>query len=110
MSVEDYIELDRIFDGKEPSDNWKHALSIGVVKFFKDSIVVHYVDNDILVVNSGSIGDSKFPIGMLKYIYSLIMCHDKAIISSSAVEIASHMLYKYGFEYDEDNNIYKKGV
>jgi len=108
MKSQNCIKLDKLFNGKV-TPNWQKALDVGESEFYGTSLLNYYLDMGILVINSCSINNQRFPHKMLRRLHELIITHDKVIIASSVKEIANHMLTKYNFVYDEQNQIYKKG-
>ena len=97
--------LDELFP-KGLSKNWKYALSVGTTKYYKNGILNYYIENDILVINSGTISNKKFNKELLRDIKKLIISHDKVIVSSSNQNIAQYK--KYGFIFNK--NYYSKGL
>ena len=108
--LEDFIELEPMFRGVGISANWLHALTYGETKVYNgDSILNYYLQDDICVINSGSIENARFCKSLLKDIKGLITSHERVIISSNVDSIEGY-LKKHGFRYNKKTNTYIKGV
>lgn len=108
--LENFMLLEKLFkDGITP--NWVKALANGYTELYQDNTMIlnYYIENDICLINSGSIDDTKFCKSMLRDIKSLITSHNNVIISSSVASIERY-LSKYGFTWISEQQIYSKGI
>ena len=89
------------------SPSWQYALNHGWTRFYDNNtkILNYHIENDICMINSGSINDEKFPKSMLKDIKTLINEHKNVIIGSKVASIGNY-LERLGFRYNKEHNSY----
>lgn len=107
--LDDFLLVESIFKDIGISPNWLHALSIGYTKIYDGAILNYYIENNVCIINSGSIDNKRFSKTMIADIIKLIKSHKKAIISSEVGSIEK-FLQKYGFYRDEKRKLYIKGL
>ncbi len=108
--LEDFMLVESIFKHHGISPNWLHGLAHGFTRVYNDNTILnYYIENEVCVINSGSINNTRYCKSIIRDIIHLIKSNNKVIISSEVSSIAK-FLSKYGFKRDESNNLYSKGV
>jgi len=85
--------------------NWKHEV------YHKDGevygiISMGYDDNDVLMINSGTVKNQPFTVGMRRVILKAALSNDKVVLSSIMKDSA---IARFG-KYDEKNKCFYKGL
>lgn len=108
--LEDFTLLEPIFRDVGITPNWLYALAYGKTKVYDSyGIVNYYVENDICMINSGTIKNGRFLASMLKDMMRIDKAYEKCIIYSERHEIARYMV-RLGYRHDVENNLYIKGL
>ena len=110
MRLEDFTLVESFFKDVGITPNWLYALANGETFIYGECLLNYYKLDGILVINSGSVGNSKFNKSILAHIRRVIESHRCVIISSSAESISEHMVARYGFIYDKETLTYRKGI
>ena len=104
-------QLDKIFGEVGISKEWLYLLIHGTTKLYNnDTVILNYlVENDICMINSVSVKDTKFPKSVLKDIKTLINEH-KSVIIASKVHTIENYLKRLGFRYNTAKKAYERGI
>ena len=108
--LEDYKLLEPIFGDVPITDNWKYALENGVTKLYDNYGIVNFCyDDDVCVINSGTIGNGQFTNAMIRDVIRKGKAEKKCIIYSERHEIKPYM-EKNGYKHNPSTNLYTKGI
>ncbi|MGD2065738.1 MAG: hypothetical protein PVI43_01030 [Candidatus Bathyarchaeota archaeon] len=106
----DFTLVEKVFEKTGITPNWLYALANGYTKVYDDYGIVNYcMDGEVCVINSGTIDNGRFTIGMKRDIIGLGKAFKKCIIYSERHEIKRFM-NKLGYRHDEEKNLYIKGL
>ena len=109
--LEDWSTIDKVFKDCGLSPSWVHVLEIGLTKLYDNNTKVlnYHIENDVCIINSGSIENATFPKSMLKDIKTLINEYKSCIISSK-VESIDNYLTRKGFRYNTEYESYIRSI
>ena len=96
------------------SEDWKQSLSMPNWKhkvYYKDEkpygiVSMGYDMNGVLMINSGTVDNQSFTVGMLKDIIKSSNANDKVVVSSIMKDSA---MSRFG-RYDDKNKCFYKGL
>ena len=107
----DFMLVEPIFRQTGISPNWLYGLSRGETKVYNDNTILnYYIENDVCIINSGSIDNARFCRAIIKDIISLVKNNKKVIMSSEVESMSRHCFDKYSLVFDKKKSIYTKGV
>ncbi len=92
---------------QEELEDWEHIFNTSYTVFFNKGFITAAYFDDMLVVNSATVGDIPFDRDMLLYLKQLGENFPNAIVTTSNPNITS--LYNRGFEYDTEKQAYYRG-
>lgn len=109
--LEDLSSVENLFKDYGITPNWLYALIHGYTKLYDDNTLIlnYYINDDVCVINSGSVGDKRFSPSIIKDIMRLVAKYDKVVLSSSVREINGYM-NKLNFRYNEEMKSYIRGI
>lgn len=101
--------LEKIFN-KGITKEWLFLLSHSKIILFENGIISLYEKNGVKIINSGTVGNSPFTIGMRRIIIKEIKQNNKVVIQSSYKLLSKKEMKKLNLMYDNRNKCYIKGV
>ncbi len=111
----DLLLVEPIFRDIGIEPGWLYSLTYGNNEFYNNNteILSYYYTKDedgkeILIINSGSMDETKFSRGIMRKVLRLLIANKYVIVTSSNLGIAQHVFKKYNCIYNTELGAYIK--